>query len=49
MPQTKFVLSKALKLGLKPIVAINKIDKPESRPDAVLDEVFDLFAGARCQ
>jgi GTP-binding protein len=44
MPQTKFVLSKALKLGLKPIVAINKIDKPESRPDAVLDEVFDLFA-----
>ena len=44
MPQTKFVLAKALKLGLKPIVAINKIDKPESRPDAVLDEVFDLFA-----
>jgi GTP-binding protein len=44
MPQTKFVLSKALKLGLRPIVAINKIDKPESRPDAVLDEVFDLFA-----
>jgi GTP-binding protein len=44
MPQTKFVLSKALKLGLKPIVAINKIDKPESRPDAVLNEVFDLFA-----
>jgi GTP-binding protein len=43
MPQTKFVLSKALKLGLKPIVAINKIDKPESRPDAVLDEVFDLL------
>ena len=44
MPQTKFVLSKALKLGLKPIVAINKIDKPESRPDEVLNEVFDLFA-----
>ncbi|MEM1287565.1 MAG: translational GTPase TypA [Pseudomonadota bacterium] len=44
MPQTKFVLSKALKLGLKPIVAINKIDKPESRPDHVLDAVFDLFA-----
>ncbi len=44
MPQTKFVLSKALKLGLKPIVAINKIDKPDGRPDEVLDEVFDLFA-----
>ena len=44
MPQTKFVLSKALKIGLKPIVAINKIDKPEQRADEVLDEVFDLFA-----
>ncbi len=44
MPQTKFVLSKALKLGLKPIVAINKIDKPDQRADEVLDEVFDLFA-----
>jgi len=44
MPQTKFVLSKALKLGLKPIVVINKIDKPDARPDEVLDEVFDLFA-----
>jgi GTP-binding protein len=44
MPQTKFVLGKALKLGLKPIVAINKIDKPEQRADEVLDEVFDLFA-----
>ncbi|MEM8838538.1 MAG: translational GTPase TypA [Pseudomonadota bacterium] len=43
MPQTKFVLGKALKLGLRPIVAINKIDKPDGRPDAVLDEVFDLF------
>ncbi len=43
MPQTKFVLGKALKLGLKPIVAINKIDKPDARPDWVLDEVFDLF------
>lgn len=43
MPQTKFVLSKALKLGLKPIVAINKIDKPDARPDWVLDEVFDMF------
>ncbi|ACT60667.1 translational GTPase TypA [Hirschia baltica] len=44
MPQTKFVVSKALKLGLKPIVAVNKIDKPERRPDEVIDEVFDLFA-----
>ena len=44
MPQTKFVLSKALKLGLKPIVAINKIDKPDQRAEEVLDEVFDLFA-----
>ena len=44
MPQTKFVVSKALKVGLQPIVAVNKIDKPESRPDAVINEVFDLFA-----
>ena len=44
MPQTKFVLSKALKLGLRPIVAINKIDKPDQRAVEVLDEVFDLFA-----
>ncbi len=44
MPQTKFVLQKALKIGLKPIVAINKIDKPDARPEWVLDEVFDLFA-----
>ena len=44
MPQTKFVLQKALKLGLKPIVAINKVDKSDGRPDWVLDEVFDLFA-----
>src|SRR5690554_512931 len=43
MPQTKFVLSKALKIGLRPIVAINKIDKPEERHNEVLDEVFDLF------
>ena len=43
MPQTKFVLSKALKIGLRPIVAINKIDKPEERHDEVLDEIFDLF------
>ncbi len=44
MPQTKFVLSKALKLGLKPIVAINKIDKPDQRANEVLNDVFDLFA-----
>ena len=43
MPQTKFVLSKALKQGLKPIVVINKIDKPDARADEVLNEVFDLF------
>src|SRR5579883_518689 len=44
MPQTKFVVSKALKIGLKPIVAINKIDKPEERHVEVVNEVFDLFA-----
>jgi GTP-binding protein len=44
MPQTKFVLAKALKIGLKPIVAINKIDKPEERHVEVVNEVFDLFA-----
>ena len=43
MPQTKFVLGKALSQGLKPIVIINKIDKKDSRANAVLDEVFDLF------
>lgn len=43
MPQTKFVLSKALKLGLRPIVLINKVDRPDSRIDEVLDEIFDLF------
>lgn len=43
MPQTKFVTSKALSLGLKPIVVINKSDKPDARPDWVVDEVFDLF------
>ncbi|MFC1598327.1 translational GTPase TypA [Patescibacteria group bacterium] len=43
MPQTKFVLRKSLELGLKPIVVINKIDKPSARPDNVLDMVFDLF------
>jgi len=43
MPQTKFVLAKALSLGLKPIVVINKIDRPDRREDEVLDEIFDLF------
>lgn len=43
MPQTKFVLGKALKIGLKPIVVINKADKPDARPDEVLNEIFDLF------
>ncbi|MBY0281988.1 MAG: translational GTPase TypA [Alphaproteobacteria bacterium] len=43
MPQTKFVLSKALKLGLKPIVVINKIDRQDARQNEVLDEIFDLF------
>jgi len=44
MPQTKFVVQKALKVGLKPIVAINKIDKPDERHQEVVNEVFDLFA-----
>lgn len=44
MPQTKFVVSKALKVGLRPIVCVNKIDKSDSRPDYVINEVFDLFA-----
>lgn len=43
MPQTKFVLGKALKIGLKPIVVINKADKPDARVDEVLNEIFDLF------
>ncbi|MBW8016958.1 MAG: translational GTPase TypA [Planctomycetes bacterium] len=43
MPQTRFVLSKALEHGLKPIVVINKADRPDSRPDDVVDEVFDLL------
>lgn len=43
MPQTRFVLSKALKMGLKPIVVINKIDRPHADPDRVLNETFDLF------
>ncbi|MEL6479210.1 MAG: translational GTPase TypA [Pseudomonadota bacterium] len=44
MPQTKFVTSKALARGLRPIVVLNKIDKPDAEPDRALDEVFDLFA-----
>src|SRR5262249_49530760 len=43
-PQTKFVVSKALKVGLKPIVVINKVDRPDARPVEVANEVFDLFA-----
>lgn len=43
MPQTRFVLSKALKMGLKPIVVINKIDRPHANPDRALDLTFDLF------
>jgi len=43
MPQTKFVLKKSLELGLKPLVVINKIDKPAARPDWVVDEIFDLM------
>lgn len=43
MPQTRFVLKKALKLGKKPIVVVNKIDRPGARPDEVIDEVLDLF------
>ena len=44
LPQTKFVVSKALKVGLRPIVAINKVDRGDARPFAVVNEVFDLFA-----
>ncbi|MDJ0684276.1 MAG: translational GTPase TypA [Alphaproteobacteria bacterium] len=43
MPQTKFVTMKALALGLRPILLVNKVDKPDSRPDWVVDQVFDLF------
>src|SRR6188472_2763263 len=44
MPQTKFVVGKALKVGLKPIVVINKVDKHDARPIEVVNDVFDLFA-----
>src|SRR5262245_37669760 len=44
LPQTKFVVGKALRLGLRPIVLINKVDRPDARPHPVHDEIFDLFA-----
>jgi GTP-binding protein len=44
MPQTRFVLRKAIELGLKPILVVNKIDRPDARPDEVVDLVFDLMA-----
>ena len=44
MPQTKFVVGKALRRGLRPIVVINKVDRPDARPQAVHNEIFDLFA-----
>src|SRR5712672_2135987 len=44
MPQTKFVVGKALKQGLCPIVVVNKVDRPDARPEAVHNEIFDLFA-----
>ena len=47
MPQTKFVTAKALRLGLRPIVVLNKVDKPDAEPDRALNEVFDLFVAAR--
>jgi GTP-binding protein len=45
MPQTKFVTAKALRMGLRPIVVLNKVDRPDAEPDRALDEVFDLFVG----
>src|SRR3974390_3514800 len=44
LPQTKFVVSKALKVGLRPIVVINKVDRADARPTIVVNEIFDLFA-----
>src|SRR5213083_2454832 len=44
LPQTKFVLGKALRIGLRPIVVVNKIDRPDERHGAVVNEIFDLFA-----
>ena len=43
MPQTRFVTQKAFELGLKPILVVNKVDRPEARPHWVLDQVFELF------
>src|SRR3546814_14534365 len=43
MPQTRFVTQKAFAMGFKPIVVVNKIDRPGARPDWVIDQVFDLF------
>ena len=43
MPQTRFVTAKAFERGLKPIVVVNKVDRPGARPDWVVDQVFDLF------
>ena len=43
MPQTRFVLSKALALDLKPVIVVNKVDRPNARPYEVVDEVLDLF------
>ena len=43
MPQTRFVTQKALALGLKPIVVVNKVDRPGARPDWVVNQTFDLF------
>src|SRR5271154_4129728 len=43
LPQTRFVLRKAFESGLRPIVVINKIDRPDARPEEILDEIFDLF------
>ena len=48
MPQTRYVLGKAIELGLKPILVINKVDKPNCRPDEVVDDVFDLMFAPRC-
>ena len=47
MPQTRFVTKKAFAHGLKPIVVINKVDRPGARPDWVVDQVFDLFVNPR--
>lgn len=49
MPQTKFVVGKALKVGLRPIVTINKIDRSDARADEVINEVLGLFCCAGCQ